>query len=136
MSDAAPEGSGTSLARDAAPGRSTVVLDISNAFVRLMKESYGKGPTSVKTHLLGDTIVVVTKGGFTQVEHTLNDLGHESAVLDQRRIFQEAMQERFKEVVAEATGREVLALLSATHVDPDIQCETFILVPERDAAGA
>jgi uncharacterized protein YbcI len=113
--------------------RSSVVLEISNAIVRLMKEHYGKGPTSVKTHVLGDAVVVLTRGGFTQVEHTLAELGHEQAVVEQRRIFQQAMTDRFSAIVAGATGRVVVAVLSATHVDPDISCETFVLADERGA---
>ncbi|WP_026909414.1 Na-translocating system protein MpsC family protein [Patulibacter minatonensis] len=126
------------LAPDAGPrtsgaGQSSPTLEISNAIVRLMKQHYGKGPTSVRTHLLGDAVVVLTHGGFTKVEHTLNELGHEDAVIDQRQTFKDAMTEPLRDVVAQALGREVLAVLSATHVDPDIACETFILAPVRTA---
>jgi uncharacterized protein YbcI len=114
-------------------GQGSPTLEISNAIVRLMKQHYGKGPTSVRTHLLGDAVVVLTHGGFTKVEHTLGELGHEDAVIDQRQTFKEAMTEPLRDVVTSALGREVLAVLSATHVDPDIACETFILAP-KDAA--
>lgn len=121
-------GPGTDEDEPAVDGRrSSAQLEISNAIVRLLKEHYGKGPTSVKTHLLGDVVVVLTRGGFTQVEHTLHSLGHGQAVLEQRRVFQQVMTERFRAVIAEATGREVLAALSAAHLDPDISCETFVL---------
>ncbi|MEV4422985.1 Na-translocating system protein MpsC family protein [Patulibacter sp. NPDC049589] len=115
---------------EAQPG--ATMLAVSDAIVRLMKEHYGKGPTSVKTHLLGDAVVVLTAGGMTKVEHTLTDLGHEEAVIEQRRVFKQAMTDRFRDVVAGATGREVVAVMSATHVDPDYACETFVLAPERD----
>ena len=83
--------------------------------------------------LLGDTVVVLTRGGYTQVEHTLTELGHGEAVIEQRRVFKLAMTERFRAVVGEATGREVVAVLSATHVAPDIGCETFVLAPAAPA---
>jgi uncharacterized protein YbcI len=130
-SPAAPE-AGTEDRRTTRP---TTLLEVSNAIVRLMKAHYGKGPTSVRTHLLDDAVVVLTRGGFTQVEHTLVELGQEAAVLEQRRIFKLAMTERFREVVSDATGREVVAVLSATHVAPDLGCETFVLAPEGDGAS-
>lgn len=114
---------------------SSAMLDVSNAVVRLMKAHYGKGPTSVKAYLLGDAVVVLTRGGYTQVEHTLTELGHGEAVIEQRRIFKLAMTERFRAVVGEATGREVVAVLSATHVAPDIGCETFVLAPAASATA-
>lgn len=114
--------------------RSSSMLDVSTGIVRLMKEHYGKGPTSVKAHQLGDAVVVLTHGGFTQAERTLADLGHAGAVIEQRRIFKVAMDARFRAVVSEATGREVVAVLHATHVAPDIGCETFILAPSDATA--
>lgn len=102
-------------------------LQISNGIVALHKRYLGRGPKNIRTHFTGDLVVVLMSGALTAVERTLKDEGYEDAVLDQRRAFQSAMEERFKAVVSETTGRDVLALLSANHVDPDLALETFVL---------
>jgi uncharacterized protein YbcI len=108
-------------------GRPSPLLEISNAIVALHKRFYGKGPTSAKTYMAGELVVVLLKGGYTQVERTLHQEGLTDAVMVQRRAFQDAMRERFRTVVEEATGREVLAVMSANHLDPDLSTETFVL---------
>jgi hypothetical protein len=38
-------------------------------------------------------------------------------------------------VVGELTGREVVAFMSANHIDPDMSCEVFALAPADAVAG-
>lgn len=116
--------------------RTSPLLEISNAIVALHKRYYGKGPTSAKTYLVGELVVVLLKGGYTQVERTLHHEGHTDAVMAQRRAFQEAMRERFRRVVEDATGREVVAVMSGNHLEPDLSCETFVLGDEPAGVAA
>jgi hypothetical protein len=44
-------------------------------------------------------------------------------VLEIRHEFQEAMREESSAKVAELTGRKVIAMLSANHLDPDLAAE-------------
>jgi uncharacterized protein YbcI len=118
------------------PGRTSPLLEISNAIVALHKRYYGKGPTSAKTYLAGELVVVLLKGGYTQVERTLHQEGRTDAVMAQRRAFQEAMRERFRRVVEDATGREVVAVMSGNHLEPDLSCETFVLGDEPPGVAA
>jgi hypothetical protein len=46
-----------------------------------------------------------------------------------RRSFQQAMEDEFRRVVEEATGRKVIAYMSSIHVDPDLAVELFVLEP-------
>jgi len=46
-----------------------------------------------------------------------------------RRLSQRAMAEEMKAAVAGLTGREVLALMSDNHLDPDIAVQVFVLEP-------
>jgi uncharacterized protein YbcI len=110
-----------------APG--TIAAAISNGLVQLHKEYYGKGPTKAKTYLVNDTVVCMLRGGFTVVERTLIDDGRAEAVHDVRRVFQNSMKERFEDVVANATGRKVIAYMSQVHCDPDLGVEIFVLEP-------
>jgi uncharacterized protein YbcI len=100
---------------------------ISTELVQLHRRHYGKGPTKAKTHLVNDTVLCVLRGGFTTVERTLIETGEQESVLRMRRSFQHVMEREFRAVVEEATGRKVIAYMSAVHTDPDLAAELFIL---------
>lgn len=101
--------------------------ELSRRMVSLHKEFYGKGPTQTKTYLQDDTILILMRGGFTQVEETLLAGGHGNAVIQQRMAFQEVMRPKFEEMIYEVTGRTVVAFISGNHQDPDVLAELFIL---------
>jgi hypothetical protein len=48
-------------------------------------------------------------------------------VLGIRHEFQEAMREESSAKVAELTGRKVLAMMSANHIEPDLGAEIYVL---------
>jgi uncharacterized protein YbcI len=83
---------------------------------------------------VNDTIVSILQGGFTRVERTLVDNGELESVYQMRRSFQQAMEEEFRRVVEEATGRKVIAYMSSIHVDPDLAVEVFVLEPLEEPA--
>jgi uncharacterized protein YbcI len=113
-----------------APSKGGMLASISTRLVQLHRQYYGKGPTKAKTYAMNDTIVSMLKGGFTTVERTLVDDGRATAVHDIRRTFQAAMEDHFKGVVEEATGRTVIAYMSVVHTDPDMAVELFVLEPD------
>jgi uncharacterized protein YbcI len=73
--------------------------------------------------------VSILRGGFTRVERTLVDTGQLESVYQMRRSFQQAMEEEFRNVVEEATGRKVIAYMSSIHINPDLAIELFVLEP-------
>jgi uncharacterized protein YbcI len=81
-------------------------------------------------------VVSILRGGFTRVERTLLDTGQVESVYQMRRSFQQAMEQEFRQVVEEATGRKVIAYMSSIHVDPDLAVEVFVLeaAEEREHA--
>ena len=107
----------------------SLVANISNGIVGLVKECYGKGPQQAKTYVDDDLVVVVLRGGFTAVEQTLLDSGHTEAVLRQRQLFATVMRERFTAIVEAETGRRVSAHMSTGHQEPDLLAELFVLAP-------
>lgn len=113
------------------PQHQSVLATISNRVVRLHKEYYGKGPTKAKTYLNDDLVVVLLRGGFTKVEETLLEEGRGDAVIQQRMEFQDVMQERFKDVIREELGREVIGFMSGSQQDPDLIAELFVLAPSQ-----
>ena len=102
---------------------------ISTELVQLHSRYYGKGPTKAKTHLVDDTVLCLLRGGFTTIERTLIGTGEQESVLQMRRSFQQVMEDQFRNIVEEATGRKVIAYMSMVHTDPDLAAELFILEP-------
>ena len=111
------------------PVRGEILAQISTGLVQLHSRYYGKGPTKAKTHQVNDTVVAILRGGFTRVEHTLLETGQIESVYQMRRTFQQVMEDEFRRIVEEATGRKVIAYMSSIHVDPDLAVEIFILEP-------
>ena len=111
-----------------------MLAQISTELVQLHSRYYGKGPTKAKTHMVDDAVVCVLRGGFTTVERTLLDTGEVESVYQMRRSFQQAMEENFRLIVEQATGRDVIAYMSSIHVDPDLAVELFVLEPVEEPA--
>jgi uncharacterized protein YbcI len=111
------------------PARGEMLARISTELVQLHSRFYGKGPTKAKTYLMNDTVVCILRGGFTTIERTLIESGDQDPVLQMRRSFQQAMEDEFRRVVEDATGRTVIAYMSTVHVNPDLAAELFILEP-------
>jgi uncharacterized protein YbcI len=111
------------------PAHGDVITAISDGIVALLKEFYGRGPTSTKTYYHDDLVVCVLRGGFTRVERTLLEGGRRSSVIQQRMDFHDVMRERFEGVIERATGRRVMSFISGNHQEPDVMCEVFILSP-------
>jgi uncharacterized protein YbcI len=63
------------------------------------------------------------------VEQTLVENGELESVYQMRRSFQQAMEDEFRQIVEDATGRTVIAYMSTIHIDPDLAVELFVLEP-------
>ena len=109
-----------------------MLAQISTGLVQLHSRYYGKGPTKAKTHWVNGTVVCILRGGFTTVERTMVDTGQVESVYQMRRSFQQAMEQEFRKVVEESTGRKVIAYMSSIHVDPDLAVELFVLEPTEE----
>ncbi len=107
---------------------------ISNLTVRLLSQYTGRGPTKARTYLQEDIVTVVLRDTLTKAEVTLVNSDHGEMVLATRHTFQEVMGAELVGGVEAIMERTVLAFLSANHIAPDIAVETFILVPQDNAA--
>lgn len=112
------------------PHNGAVAAAISNLTVHLLSEHTGRGPTRARTHLSGDLVAVVLQDTMTRGERTLIDQGEHDRVLNTRQAYQRGMREELASGVAKITGREVVAFMSANHIDPDMGVEVFILAPD------
>ena len=107
-------------------------LAISNLVVRLLSEYTGRGPTKARTHFNDNLITVVVQDLLTKGERSLIRDGKADLVLETRRAYQLTMRDDFTAGIEEITGRQVIAFLSANHIDPDIAIESFMLAPQDD----
>jgi uncharacterized protein YbcI len=100
---------------------------ISTSFVQLIKQHGDRGPTKCRTYIDDDLIIVLMRGGFSRLENTLFEDGKWLDVRTTRQTFQDTMEGRFTETVERLSGREVSAFMSASHQQPDMQIEMFVL---------
>ena len=112
------------------PDRGALNAAISEAVVRLMADSTGRGPTKARTTIDRDLIVVMLQNTLTTGERYLADSDRAEQVLGMRRAYQEAMRSDCIEAIEDLAGRTVIAFMSANHIDPDLAAEVFVLEPQ------
>lgn len=100
---------------------------VTREVVRIHTASLGRGPRKSFSFYNGNVIVSVLHEGLSRAERTLVDAGDAEAVRAMRKSLRMAISDELRESVEELTGREVVALLSDSHVDPDVAIEIFIL---------
>ena len=133
--------------RDGESGESTMSVEqrahggqlaaaISDAVVKALARTTGRGPTKAKTTLGDNGVFVVLQDSMTRGEQTLADAGQGAAVLDLRRRWQRVMEAEVSRELEELIGRKVIGFMSDNHIDPDLAVEVFILEPLPEAAPA
>jgi uncharacterized protein YbcI len=122
-------------------GGNSLYAAISNANVRLLREYTGRGPTKARTTIRDNVVLVMLEQTLTKGEQVLVEKGRSENVLELRREYQEAMRDEVSAEVGELTGRNVVAMMSANHISPDLAAEIYVLdgppnhnhTPERSA---
>src|SRR4051812_20232707 len=109
----------------------SVVVAISREMVRLYKDLFGRGPTSVRTHWAADDVVVtILEDTLTPAERNLARLGEHGRLRETRLFFQYATVAEFCEPVERLTGRKVRAFISGIDSVADgLAVELFVLHP-------
>jgi anti-sigma regulatory factor (Ser/Thr protein kinase)/uncharacterized protein YbcI len=105
---------------------------ISTEMVRIHQESYGSGAKAVKTYVHDDLVLSVLDVELLPAEAVVIASGRKDLVLDMRSSFQLELETSFTAAVERATGRQVIAFLSDTHLDPPFVTELFRLGPPQD----
>jgi uncharacterized protein YbcI len=114
-----------------------LLVAISDGVVGLLRDFAGKGPTACKAHWAGpDILVVMLRGGFTAAEQTLFEAGHGQSVRESRMKLQDTLEARMSAMIEELTGRKVLAFMNASHQEPDLSAELFVLEPQDPAQAS
>jgi uncharacterized protein YbcI len=105
---------------------------ISNAVVGIVHEYTGRGPTRARTSIRDDVVVVVLQETLLKAERSLIEDNKAELVAHMRRSFQQTMRADMSAAVSELTGREVIAFMSDSHLEPDYSVEVFVLAPEGE----
>jgi uncharacterized protein YbcI len=113
--------------------RGELAAEISTRIVQMLKEHAGRGPTKCRTYIDEDLVIVLMGGGFSKFESTLFEDGKFLDVRAMRHAFQDTMEGRLTALIESTTGRKVAAFMSASHQQPDLQIEFFVLEPEAAA---
>ena len=103
---------------------------ISNAIVRIVHEYTGRGPTKARTSIRDDVVVVVLQETMLKAERSLVQADKAELVAHMRRSFQQTMRADMSKAVTELTGRDVVAFMSDSHLEPDYSVEVFVLAPD------
>ena len=118
----------------AGTGLGQVRSAVSDAIVRLLRESWGKGPTSARVYIEEPFVFCVLEDVLTTVERTLVEGGESDLVRELRMEFHTLEHAGFAERVEAATGREVLTSHSQIVFDPDLLFMVFVLA-DHPAGG-
>jgi uncharacterized protein YbcI len=108
-----------------------MLMDVSNAMVRLYKEQFGRGPTAAKTSWCGDdALAVFLEDTLTHAERNLVKMGQHQRLRDLRMYFQYATVREFCEPVERITGRRVRSFHSSIDTEENgLSVELFVLHP-------
>jgi uncharacterized protein YbcI len=115
------------------PTGGRLLAAISNAVIRVLADYTGRGPTRARTIVSGDWVFVTLQDALTKGERKLVEIGRGDAVLDTRKMFQNAMRDDLAREIELLTGRKVIAFMSDNHLDPDVGLEALMLEPEPGA---
>jgi len=105
-----------------------LLADICGQIAGAFRRKWGRGPVKTTAHWAGpNMLVVLLENGHTEAEKTMRAAGHIQQLLEGRQLLQTSLSDELEAIVATATGRTVLTILSATRLDPDLSAEIFLL---------
>jgi uncharacterized protein YbcI len=113
-----------------------LMVELSNAMVRLYKNLFGRGPTKARTSYAGPDLIVSTlENSLTPIERTMTDAGEHERVRDLRMHFQHMAEAEFVGTVEKITGRRVRAFVSGMDTTRDVASELFYLEPRAEPSA-
>jgi uncharacterized protein YbcI len=111
---------------------------IARAAVRLHRRHVGRGPTRARAFFRDTIVVVVLEDVLTRSERSLVASGRHDVVIRLQEALVETMRADLIATIEALTDRRVTAFMSATHLEPDMTAEIFVLdrPVERGSADA
>lgn len=111
---------------------------IARAAVRVHRSHVGRGPTRARAFFRDNIVVLVLEDVLTRSERSLVASGRHDTVIQVREALVDTMRADLIAAVETLTDRRVTALMGATHLEPDIAAQIFVLDRPvgRGSAGA
>jgi uncharacterized protein YbcI len=107
-----------------------MMVELSNAMVRLYKDLFGRGPTKARSAFAGPDLIVSTlEHSLTRIERHMTNADEHERVRDLRMHFQHLNEVQFVGTVEEISGRKVRAFVSGIDTKRDVSAELFYLEP-------
>jgi len=107
---------------------SQLEADISDAFVKLLRELTGRGPEETRTYILQDMVIVRLKGVMTTEEKHLAQTEKGRRLIKQlRQELRESNSEAIEGIINRLTGCTVLSSHSDISTKTGERVEMFIL---------
>jgi uncharacterized protein YbcI len=108
-----------------------LMVEVSNAMVRLYKDLFGRGPTKTRTSYAGPDLLVTTlENSLTRIERSMVEADEHERLRDLRMHFQYLGEDDFVDAVEGITGRKVRAFVSGIDTKSDVSSELFYLEPD------
>jgi uncharacterized protein YbcI len=107
--------------------RQLLLRQISSGMAQMQKEAFGKGPTSTKSYLFDDMLLIVMRDGLTVAEETMLGFGQADLVRNFRQQFENEMTSRIVDMIEGLAHRKVLTYQSQIMFNPDVVVEMFVL---------
>ena len=114
------------------PDGSDLLARISREMVRAQKKYFGRGPTSAKSYMIDDFLLVIMRGSRTVAEQTMLDFGQADLVRNFRQQFENEMTGRLTGMIEDVTGRNVLGYQSQVLFEPEVVLEIFFFEDRVD----
>jgi uncharacterized protein YbcI len=126
------------VSQDGSPPRQPTAAGELNAAlargaVRIARSVVGRGPAKAHAFFHDNVFVVLLEDTQTRAEKSLVEDGQGDTVLELRRGLQQTMRGPLVLLVERLTGGTVTAMMSASHVAPDLDIEVFVL--DRPVSG-
>src|SRR3954452_2180218 len=109
---------------------------IVRAAVRVHRSHVGRGPTKARAFFRDNIVVVVLEDVLTQIERSLVASGRHDTVIRGREALLETMSADLIAAIETLTDRRVTAFMSATHLEPDMAGEIFVLDRRVESGSA
>ena len=108
---------------------------ISRELITLQKRYFGRGPVSVRTHVLDDSVVVLFHGGSMAHEQALVEAGRSDLVMEVRDAINDAIRLQYVAVIERVLGRKVVGFMAGNQHDPDLGCHVYVLAQPGKPPG-
>jgi uncharacterized protein YbcI len=112
---------------------------VARAVVGIHHDYVGRGPMKARAFFRHDILVVLLEEVMTPIERSLAAGKRPEAVQALRSEFTQTMRDALVAAVELLSGSKVKALMSDSHVDPDMEAHVFVLdrpVPGQGEPGA